>query len=88
MKDGARKNDFENLKEILEILTDNLCDKLVDKEINMLIKINSLALIKKYKTSINSLVHSINNGTKTFTDRIENEFILELDDELLNKKYK
>ena len=89
MKDGIQKDLFENSKEIIEKDIDDLYNKLSNDYLNMLIQTDCYSFfssIKTFKTSILDLTNRINNCIKSFTEDIENEFILELDDELIKQK--
>ena len=90
MKDSLQKNKFLNERDILQFHINSLYKKLSDNnQINILIQneqYNFSSLFSKFKTSINTLISIINNIIKTFTEDIENKFILDLDDELIKQR--
>ena len=77
MKDTQQKNLFENSLGILEYYTESLYKLLSDEKLNNIIESDS-------KGSVNSLNNIINRFRKSFIEEIENKYISDLDNELID----
>ena len=90
MKDENKKPLFEHEQGILQFLTEDLHRHLIDKSLSDIIEIKTfedyLASFTKYKNTITILMGSIQKYTKNLIDSIENNFISEIDYDILDDK--
>ena len=88
MKDNEKKTYFEHLQGILQYWTEELHRHLIDSQLNNIIQEESYntfnELFKNYKNSVNNIIGSIQKYSKGLVDEIENNFIIEIDNQLLN----
>ena len=86
MKDGQQKKLFENSQEILESNTENLHNILIDEQLNNIIETDEFDnnLFNKYKKTIKTLIDVINKYMKLFIEEIENNYISELDYDIID----
>ena len=86
MKDTQQKNLFENSLGILEYYTESLYKLLSDEKLNNIIESDSkyYELLEDYVGSVNSLNNIINRFRKSFIEEIENKYISDLDNELID----
>jgi ariadne-1 len=90
MKDKKKKSLFEHEQGILQFLTEDLHRLLIDKSLKDIIEIEDfegyLDSFKKYKNSLITLMASIQKYSKNLIDDIENNFISEIDYNILDDK--
>ena len=86
MKDGQQKKLFENSQEILESNIENLHNILIDEQLNNIIESDEFDnnLFNKYKKTIKTLIDVINKYMKLFIEEIENNYISELDYDIID----
>ena len=84
LKDTQRKKLFENSQELLEYNTENLYNLLISDRLNTFIKSNSHELFEEYKSSVQNLTDIINKFRKSFLEDMENKFILDIDEGLID----
>ena len=87
MKDTEQKKLFKDSQGNLEYNTENLHKLLIDEHLNLIIESNSFdskVLFTNYKISIINLIDSINKNRNTFVEEIENKYISDLDNELVD----
>ena len=89
MKDGEKKPFFEHEQGILQYYTEELHRHLIDDQLNNIIsedRYNEFTeLFKNYKNSVNNIIGSIQKYSKGLIDDIENNFISEIDDNLMKE---
>ena len=89
MKDTDRKDIFENSQGILEYNTENLYQIFAYGKLNTIIELdpeNFEILFLEYEKSVTTFAKIIEKFKKEFINDIENKFILDLDNELLEQK--
>ena len=90
MKDENKKPLFEHEQGILQFLTEDLHRHLIDKSLSDIIEIKTFeeysASFTKYKNTITILMGSIQKYSKNLIDSIENNFISEIDYDILDDK--
>ena len=89
MKDIERKDIFENSQGILEYNTENLYQIFVYGKLNTIIDLdpdNFKILFSEYEESVITFTNIIEKFRKEFIDDIENKFVSDLNNELLEQK--
>ena len=90
MKDNEKKDFFEHSQGILQYWTEELHRLLIDDHINQIIQEDNFEkynqYLVNYKNSINKKITSIQNYSKGLIDDIENNFISEIDFDILDEK--
>ncbi len=90
MNDTQKKELFEYSQGLLESNSEKLHKFLIDEHLNDLIETDSFGDYNKkfneFKNDLNNLISIINNYMKKLIDEIENQYISELNNELLDQK--
>jgi ariadne-1 len=90
MKDNEKKDFFEHSQGILQYWTEELHRLLIDDHLNKIIQEDNFEkcnqYLVNYKNSVNNIIASIQKYSKGLIDDIENNFISEIDFNILDEK--
>ena len=90
MKDTRNKELFEHSQGILEFNTENLHKLLIDETLNILIEANErdffTSNFQTFKDSVNKKKDAINKYRKSLIEEIENKYICDLDNKIIDLK--
>ena len=90
MKDTKNKQLFEYSQGILEFNTETLHKLLIDEHLNLLIEADErdyfTSQFQKFKDSVNKKKDAINRYRKNFLEEIENKYICDLDNSIIDLK--
>ena len=90
MKDNQKKDYFEHEQGILQYWTEELHRHLIDEQLNQIIQEENFGqfseYFKNFKNSINNITATINKYSKGLIEDIENNFISEIDYNILDDK--
>ena len=84
LKDTQQKKIFENSQGLLEYNTENLYNLLISDRLNTFIESDSYELFEEYKSSVKNLTDIINKFRKSFLEDMENTFISDIDEGLID----
>ena len=88
MKDNEKKPYFEHEQGILQYWTEELHRHLIGSQLNDIIQEESYntfnELLKNFKNAVNNIIGSIQKYSKGLVDDIENNFIQEIDYNILD----
>ena len=88
MKDNEKKPYFEHEQGILQYWTEELHRHLIDSQLNNIIQEESYTSFneqfKNYKNTVNNIIGSIQNYTKGLIDDIENNFMSDIDSNIMD----
>jgi ariadne-1 len=90
MKDSQLKKYFEHSQGILEFNTESLHKLLIDEDLNLIIEADNrdyfMSIFQEFKDKVNTKAEIINKYRKSLIDEIENKFIGDLDNYLVDLK--
>ena len=90
MKDTQQKELFEYSQGILEFNTESLHKSLIDEDLNLIIEADNrdyfMSIFQEFKDKVNTKAEIINKYRKSLIDEIENKFIGDLDNYLVDLK--
>ena len=90
MKDSNNKVLFEHSQGILEYNTENLHKVILDSNLNFYIELEKddfREYFIKFKENVNQKIEIINKYRNSFLEEIENKFVGDLDEKIINLKF-